>query len=277
MSKKNKKKRNILSLSGGKDSAALAVYLKDKIPDLEYVFLDTGHELPETYQYLDRMRAILGIKIVALKPSRDFDYWLKIFNGCLPSPQNRWCTRNLKIKPYEKYIGQDLANSYMGLRADEDRMGYISHSGNIVPQYPFIEDGLIKSDIIQLLEVCGLGLPKYYDWRSRSGCYFCFFQRREEWIGLKHNHPDLFDKARQYEENHNDGRTYTWIQGLSLTDLIENEEEIMENSRKRQSDFEQTNGKLSETLKGFSFEGNGDSILNPSPEEDDKPCLICTL
>jgi len=42
MSKKSKKVRHILSLSGGKDSAALAVYLKDKIPDLEYVFFGYG-------------------------------------------------------------------------------------------------------------------------------------------------------------------------------------------------------------------------------------------
>ncbi len=62
MSEKSKKVRHILSLSGGRDSAALAVCLKDKIPDLEYVFLDTGHELPETYEYLKRMLAILGIK-----------------------------------------------------------------------------------------------------------------------------------------------------------------------------------------------------------------------
>ncbi len=50
MIKKSEKVRHILSLSGGKDSAALAVYLKDRIPDLEYVFLDTGYELPETYR-----------------------------------------------------------------------------------------------------------------------------------------------------------------------------------------------------------------------------------
>ncbi|MDM8542790.1 hypothetical protein QUF90_17075 [Desulfococcaceae bacterium HSG9] len=45
MIKKSDNRRHILSLSGGKDSAALAVYLKDKIPNLEYVFLDTGHNL----------------------------------------------------------------------------------------------------------------------------------------------------------------------------------------------------------------------------------------
>ena len=33
--------------------------------------------------------------------------------------------------------------------------------------------------------------PAYYDWRTRSGCYFCFFQRRIEWVGLKERYPEL--------------------------------------------------------------------------------------
>ena len=45
--------RHILALSGGKDSSALAVFMKDKVPDMEYVFCDTGDELYETYDYLD--------------------------------------------------------------------------------------------------------------------------------------------------------------------------------------------------------------------------------
>ena len=40
-------RRHILALSGGKDSSALAVYLRDKVPNLEYVFCDTKKELDE--------------------------------------------------------------------------------------------------------------------------------------------------------------------------------------------------------------------------------------
>ena len=39
--------RHILALSGGKDSSALAVFMKDKVPDMEYVFCDTCEELRE--------------------------------------------------------------------------------------------------------------------------------------------------------------------------------------------------------------------------------------
>ena len=56
------KPRHILNLSGGKDSTALAVHMKEKFPEIEmeYVFCDTGCELPETYDYLDRLEALLG-------------------------------------------------------------------------------------------------------------------------------------------------------------------------------------------------------------------------
>ncbi|MCY4523312.1 MAG: phosphoadenosine phosphosulfate reductase family protein, partial [Halobacteriovoraceae bacterium] len=62
--KYDQKRRQICPLSGGKDSTALAIYLKSKVPNLEYVFCDTGAELPETYEYLDKLEAFLGQKIV---------------------------------------------------------------------------------------------------------------------------------------------------------------------------------------------------------------------
>ncbi len=202
MKSKGRKTRHILALSGGKDSAALAVYLtrEKQIPDLEYVFCDTGHELPETYEYLYRMESILNIEIKRIKPDRSFEDWLEFKNFYLPSQNKRWCTVELKIKPYERYIKNDSAFSYIGLRADEDREGYLSTRTNIMPRYPFIMDGLEYSDIEYLLESSGLGFPEYYKWRSRSGCYFCFFQQKIEWLNLYDNHKQYFLKAMSFEK-----------------------------------------------------------------------------
>jgi hypothetical protein len=209
---KKKKERHILALSGGKDSAALAVYMREKYTEkkIEYVFTDSGCELPETYEYLDRIRAVLNIDITVIKPERNFDYWLKYYKGVLPSPQNRWCTRHLKLEPYEEYINGQNVYSYVAIRADENRDGYYNKKGNIIPKYPFKDDGIGLADVVNILEQSGLGLPKYYKWRKRSGCYFCFFQTINEWKGLRKNHPYLFECACKYEENHSDGRVYTW-------------------------------------------------------------------
>lgn len=227
----DKKVRHILALSGGKDSAALAVYMKDRVPDMEYVFCDTGKELQETYDYLGLLEVYLDKPIERLRPEENgrelsFDDLLAIRRGFLPSPQMRWCTEYLKIKPYERYIADDNVVSYVGIRADEGhRKRYISTKPNIVPRYPFIEDGIRRKDVIAILNntyVGGkpLGLPKYYEWRSRSGCYFCFFQQRREWVGLLESHPDLFRKAMEYEkEDPLTGERYTWVQGESLEEL----------------------------------------------------------
>ena len=218
-------RRHILALSGGKDSSALAVYLRDKVPNLEYVFCDTGVELEETYEYLEKLESFLDIKITYISSAEGFDFYLQLFAGVLPDPNTRWCTRLLKLKPYEKFIGDDPVVSYVGIRADEPhRQGYISGKDSIITVFPFVEDGLVKSDIYRILEDCGLGLPDYYRWRSRSGCYFCFFQQRREWVGLLENHPDLFAKAEAYEKTNPDtGEYFTWIQDMSLEELAKPE------------------------------------------------------
>lgn len=210
--------RHIVSLSGGKDSTALAIYLRDKIPQLEYVFCDTHKELPETYDYLDRLEAYLQKPIARLNAQRGFDHWLEMYGGMLPSAQARWCTRKLKIEPFEAFVGQDQVWSYIGIRADEDRSGYISTKPNIQPVYPFKEHGLTLADVERLLDESGLGRPTYYEWRQRSGCWFCFFQRTHEWVGLKERHPELFEMAKAYETERG-GEQFSWRQRESLADL----------------------------------------------------------
>jgi len=223
-----KKVRHILGLSGGKDSTALALYLKDRVPDIEYFFCDTHKELPETYAYLKKLEILLGKKIAFLEPERGFDHWLSIYGGFLPSPQARWCTKQLKIIPFEKFIGEDETISYIAIRADEDRAGYISTKPNIKPVFPFMKEGLVKKDIFRIIEESGIGMPDYYKWRSRSGCYFCFFQQKIEWVRLSEIHPDLFEKSVRYEQEHADGRKYLWNRRESLIDIVSRKEKIIE-------------------------------------------------
>lgn len=163
-----------------------------------------------------RITALETLRIQA-KPGRNpFDIWLReIYGGFLPSARSRWCTRVLKIAPFEWYVGDQKTFSYIGIRTDEDRDGYkpkkplkLSECPNIMPVYPFKDDDIRLVDVKRILEESGLGLPKYYEWRSRSGCYFCFYQRIGEWQGLRERHPDLFEKAKKYETKLN-GKQFT--------------------------------------------------------------------
>lgn len=245
-----RKVRHILGVSGGKDSAALAVYLKDRIPNIEYFFCDTGYELPETYRYLNRLEAFLGKKIVRLNnDGRTFDHYLTIYGNYLPSPQARWCTRHLKLEPMERFIGDDRVFTYVAIRADEERDGYKTTRSNITPVFPFVEDGIRLHDVIRILDSVGLGLPDYYNWRSRSGCYFCFFQSKIEWVHLKEEHPELFEKAKTFEKK--DPKTdlrYTWNEGESLEELAQPER--IEEIKRNNSDWEPIQPKKSKSLVG---------------------------
>ncbi len=235
----NKSVRHILALSGGKDSTALAVYMKGKIADIEYVFCDTGEELDETYEYINKVQDFLAKRITWLKSEKDFKYYYDLYNGVLPDANTRWCTRMLKLKPYEEFIGNDLVVSYVGIRADEThRKGYISTKSNIKTVYPFIDNNIRREDVFRILEEAGLGLPKYYKWRSRSGCYFCFFQQKREWIGLLENHPTLFEKSKSFEKTDIKGAItrFTWNQDESLEELSRPErvKQIKADYKKRQ-------------------------------------------
>lgn len=221
MSESEQQVRHVCGISGGKDSAALAIYLKEKgtVPGVEYFFSDTGAELPEVYDFLDKLEAYLGQEIIRIGSGKPFDHHLKVFRGFLPSTRQRWCTKEMKIKPFERWVGEDEVYSYIAIRADENRQGYISRKPSIKPVFPFKEDGITRADVFRILEE-SVGVPEYYKWRSRSGCYFCFFQQRQEWAGLKEHHPELFEAAKKYEKlDPATGERYTWIQGSSLNEL----------------------------------------------------------
>lgn len=322
--------RHVLGISGGKDSAALAIYIKDKYPELkiDYYNSDTGCELEETELLITRLEAYLG-KIERLKAAEGspeptpFEHFLKASGNYLPSPQARWCTQKLKLAEMERYVGSIPTISYVGIRGDEEREGYVSTKPNIQAIFPFrkniwsldvihkflnnnnislvsdiynkilpddikqevldiinkpltksfyyskklnallnldvklfnkavfeylkttdypvgklesfplIENDevLVEKDIYRILEESGVGIPAYYKeiefevdgqkgtyCRSRSGCYFCFYQQKIEWIWLYEQHPDLFKKAMEFEK---DG--YTWNQNESLAELIQPE------------------------------------------------------
>ncbi|WP_438863885.1 phosphoadenosine phosphosulfate reductase domain-containing protein [Neptunicella sp.] len=320
---------HVLGLSGGKDSAALAMYMRDNYPDLDiqYYFTDTGKELPEVIDFVNRLEGYVG-KIVdpyeevfsSNREKKDFDYHLKQHKNYLPSPQARWCTIQMKLVPFEKWIqmkmekeGYTKVVSYVGIRADEPaREGFMTNtvtSEYLTIKMPFREDGLERDDIFEILRKADLlgndeevieyrklfvdsstgepvdpseedrlalmnrllanrsesqsseantfqpnltpetllkiveakdqGKPGYYGWRSRSGCTFCFYQQKIEWLRLKEIYPDAFEEAKSYEkkaeEDRGDG-TFYWLGKGTPLSTLETEErkiEIIENHELR--------------------------------------------
>ena len=277
--------KHILGLSGGKDSAALAVHMNKKYPDLdiEYFFTDTGYELKETYDFLNKLKTRLDKPIHYINPRNSFDYFLKKYNNFLPSPTARWCTIEMKLKSMEAWLkpaldaGQEIF-TYIAIRNDErGRIGYKPTNNLIKAKFPFIEDCIDKEGVMEILDSSGLGLPDYYKWRSRSGCTFCFFQRRSEWIGLMENNPSAWEHAKSLEKQATDNASaFTWIKDMPLTEL-EKPEVIAKVKEQHKQQLEKLKLKKDKQMQNNPFlKGeNIDVEENLALDDVSSSCLIC--
>ena len=277
--------KHILGLSGGKDSAALAVHMNKKYPDLdiEYFFTDTGYELKETYDFLNKLKTRLDKPIHYINPRNSFDYYLKKYNNFLPSATARWCTIEMKLKSMEAWLkpaldaGQEII-TYVGIRYDErGRIGYKPTNNLIKAKFPFIEDCIDKEGVMEILDSSGLGLPDYYKWRSRSGCTFCFFQRRSEWIGLMENNPSAWEHAKSLEKQATDNASaFTWIKDMPLTEL-EKPEVIAKVKEQHKKQLEKLKLKKDKQMQNNPFlKGeNIDVEENLALDDVSSSCLIC--
>jgi len=281
-----KKTKHILGLSGGKDSAALAVHMNQSHPELniEYFFTDTGYELKETYDFLNKLKTRLDKPIHYINPRNSFDYFLKKYNNFLPSATARWCTIEMKLKSMEAWLkpaldeGQEII-TYVGIRYDErGRVGYKPTNDLIKAKFPFIEDCIDKDGVMEILESSGLGLPDYYKWRSRSGCTFCFFQKRSEWIGLKENHPEAWEHAKSLEKEATDNASaFTWIKDMPLTELEKPEviAKVKEQHKKQLEKLKLNKNKKQENNPFLKGEKDLNIEENLALDDVSSSCLIC--
>jgi len=393
--------RHVLGISGGKDSAGLAIYMKDHFPslDLDLYCCDTGKELDETYELISKLESYLGKKVTMLqaidtkkmaKPdytngshkNTPFDYYLDDYDGFLPSSFARWCTKNLKLKPFEEYIGEDPTISYVAIRGDEEREAYISTKQNVQTIFPFkkniwsadvimlvldehnigqlrdiyekkvkpenltrileelerpisleynlnrktktlidldvtafnyvvfhflkktdypigrLDDFplldkseleqdkriIVRDQVFDMLEKSGVGVPQYYKKleyevdgkkgtysRTRSGCFFCFYQQKIEWVWLYENNREKFKEAMAYEKE-----GFTWMEEESLAELAK-EERRNEIKRQHLKRKQNGSGKKSKTLLSNLLNEDEKGEYFDKEDEDYAGCTVCFI
>ena len=176
----------------------------------------------------------------------------------------------MKIRPMGAFVGTDPTINYVGIRADEVARSKLSSLRNVTAVYPFVTDGLVRRDIVALLKET-TGVPAYYSWRSRSGCYFCFFQRKREWLGLRQHHPELFQKAMRYERDTydpNTGRMYTWMDRMSLRELDEE-------ARSVDRDIKAVEVIASDSNSSWQEQVLAENLKDDDPH--DHACAVCSL
>ena len=219
--------RHVVALSGGKDSTALALGLREAYPDADftYVVTPTGDELPELLDHWSALEALLDrplLRITApLKDGRTATLNTLIEGmAMLPNARARWCTRMLKIQPIRAWIqANGPCVQYVGLRADEEgRVGL--YGDDVVSRYPLREWGWGLREVLAYLDQRGVSIP------LRTDCARCYGQRLGEWHRLWANHPTIYAEAEAQEAT--TGHTFrsdsrdTWPASLAgLRELFE--------------------------------------------------------
>lgn len=251
--------RHIIPISG-KDSLATAIVQVNRQPEYnyEFVFNPTGLELPEVFEWIDKVGEFFGKEVV--RASRPLKEIIEGYNYFLPGPRSRYCTKESKILPFVEWIGGEDCIVYYGIRADEQREGFNNQtSKNITPSYPLQELGINLQMVYVIVNKIGLKPPTFfwqeiyervkkivgYDpkeilpewlfdmlfaWRSRANCDRCFNQRYYEWVGLLEHKPDLFWEASSWEHKGGE-KSYSWSSNGKYLKQIAEEKEIIKRKR----------------------------------------------
>lgn len=246
--------RHIIPISG-KDSLTTAIVQKAHEPNLdyEYIFNQVGSEPPEIFAWLDKVELYLGKPIHRIGSNLEQIIYQQ---GILPTSQVRYCTRLAKIKAMREYTNTGQVTLYYGLRYDEpSRLGLTTNDNEYV-RYPLRENKITLQAVYSILRSLDLTPPRFFwnsmfryverlldsdshllkrihsdlfyqwfAWRTRPNCYFCFFQRQYEWIGLLEHHPKLFHHAAKIESEVG-ASGFTWIKDYPLPDLAKQAKQI---------------------------------------------------
>ena len=219
--KKPKPELHVVSLSGGKDSTAMLLRMLEEGMRVDIIlFCDTGLEFPAMYEHLDKLERDIGRPITRIRSFHTFEYYLtqkeilvkhkknagqRNYRGYgWSGPLNRWCTKELKTIPREKFLRQlqehyDIIE-YVGLAADE---GYrFERENNQKPncRHPLVDWGMTEADCLQYCYDRGYTWGGLYKQFSRVSCWCCPLQPLAELRILYKSYPELWAQLKEWDK-----------------------------------------------------------------------------
>ena len=192
--------KNYLSFGGGVNSVALYLLMEQLGMEFEAIFVDHGGDYPETYEYIDYFIAT-GRPVTVLRPEcfrkKQGRIYNDIYKYCwememVPSMMARWCTKDFKVVPVNRYIKKPCW-MHLGIDAGEQKRARINSTKGVESRWLLIEHDIDRDGCKKLIADAGLKVP------PKSGCFFCPFQRISQWRKLRMKHPELFCKAQKLE------------------------------------------------------------------------------
>lgn len=199
----------VASVSGGKDSAAMSLYLHELGIEHRRVFMDTGWEHARTYDYLrGELARALG-PIEEIRAARTMEELIRS-KGMFPTRQRRFCTTELKIAPMKAYLEWLREQSIdpvnvIGIRAEE------SVARSRLSEWEWSKDldcevwrPLLRwsfADVVAIHQRHGLRPnPLYFEGFSRVGCWPCIMSNKGEIRMLADRDPARISRLRVLED-----------------------------------------------------------------------------
>lgn len=241
----------VASWSGGKDSTFMVdQILRNGDPLDVIVFSNTGYEFKQMYKYIDTVKEFweirYGVKVVILnRGEAGRDIWEKWAEGNFIRGQHEgkprgfpfsigmsWCTRELKIKPFDNYLEEEYGKDtvikrYVGIAYDEQNR--ITEEENIL--YPINEWKLSEKEVEDTLVEREMHNPLYNHF-GRTGCYLCPKQNLKSLFKLWKFYPEEWNEMKdlvfKYRES---GAAITQIRNHEIEDLEEKFENYEKNNK----------------------------------------------
>ena len=203
----------IASVSGGKDSTAFTLALRDAGIPCRYVFADTGWEAPQTYEYLDFLRDRLDIRIDVVGAEGGMLARGETRAG-FPRRLGKWCTIELKIEPIRAYHGRVMDETgldvvaIVGIRAEESPKRAALPEKDLEAEGPRgfgwktwrpIIDWTVE-DVLEIHRRHDLPVNELYRrGANRVGCWPCLFASKGEIKLIADIDPGRIDLIREHE------------------------------------------------------------------------------
>lgn len=197
----------VASLSTGKDSVALSLFLMENGIEHERIFLDTGWEAPEVQEHLEYLRKALGPITALSGPLGMVDLIRK--KGMFPSRARRFCTQELKTFPARDYLnaridaGDDVINA-VGIRRGESEARSLSSEWEWMADWdceiwrPLVD--WTVDDVIAIHKRHNIKPNRLYlKCFKRVGCFPCINSNKGEVRLIADIAPEKIDELRALE------------------------------------------------------------------------------
>lgn len=212
--------RRVLSLGSGVQSSTILMMAVLGLLEIDAaVFSDTGWEPVAVYRYLEwlkKMAVLASIPLVTVSggdlredetsPTRHRGAkgkytlipWYTTLNG-KKGRLFRQCTSRYKIEPIQRWLrstGASLEQPVellLGISLDEYTRMRTSPIPYLVNTYPLIERRMTRQDCLDWMARYGFPQP------PKSACIICPFRRDAGWRKLRHDSPQDWEEAVQFD------------------------------------------------------------------------------